>query len=260
MTDLLPKRNIFDIDLNKVNPARQAIAEKFEVHEGKFNPNEVKFLVYGESGVGKTVFSSTWPSPVFLDIDKGMASIDKEVHRINIDTWDDLVDAVDFLMNTDEHPFKTIVLDSLNELQYLSMRSVVDKFPSIHRSYDSLPSISDYGKMLDDFDKMVRWIKSIPLNVVMIAQVAERKYETDPVQPQFIGKSTARNQSRMMDIVGYLDKKDSAEGAKTRVMVFDAVNYVTKDRSGKLPQKVDFPTKSSGYDILLKYWTGQSIQ
>jgi hypothetical protein len=233
----------------------QATSEKFEMYEGVFDPEKVKFLVYGESGVGKTVFASTWPNPVYLDIDKGMSSITREVFRINIDTWEDLADSVEFLQN-ETHPFKTIVLDSLNELQYLSMRSVVSKFPTIHRSYDSLPSISDYGKMLDDVDKMVRWIKSIPLNVVMIAQVAERKYETDPVQPQLIGKATARNQSRMMDIVGYLDKRDSQEGAKTRVMVFDAVNYVTKDRSGHLPQQVENPT----YQQLLGFWSGQAVK
>lgn len=242
--------NPFDPNVPFKDPRMQAVYDKFEVHEGKFDPNKVKFLVYGESGVGKTVFSSTWPDPVFLDIDKGMASVNREVHRIPIDNWEDLIDATDFLAN-EVHPFKTIVLDSLNELQYLSMRNVVQSFPSIRRSYDSLPSISDYGKMLDDFDKIVRFIKAIDANIVMISQVASREYETDPVQPQFIGKSTARNLSRMMDIIGYLDKRDSSEGAKTRMMIFDAVNYVTKDRSGQLPQQMENPS----YEQLLRYWS-----
>lgn len=233
-----------------IDQRTRSMMSRFEVHEGKFDPQKIKFLVYGESGVGKTVFASTWPDPVFLDIDKGMASVHREVHRFQIDVWEDLVDSVDFLAN-ESHPFKTVVVDSLNELQYLSMRNVIQGFPSIRRSYDSLPSISDYGKMLDDFDKMVRFIKSLECNVVFISQVAAREYDTDPVQPQFIGKSTARNLARMVDIVGYLDKKDSSEGAKIRYMTFDAVNYITKDRSDSLPQQVENPT----YDSLLKYWT-----
>ena len=227
----------------------ESLSGKFEVHEGKFNVNEVKFLVYGESGVGKTVFSSTWPNPAFLDIDKGMASIKKEVYRFRIDYWEDLLEATDFLAN-ERHPFKTVVMDSLNELQYLSMRNVISTYKSIRRAYDSLPGIGDYGKMIDDVEKMVRFIRSFPMNVVFISQVAERKYETDPVQPQLTGKTSARNFSRMMDVVGYLDKKDSAEGAKTRIMVFDAVNYVTKDRSATLPVMVENPT----YETLLKFW------
>lgn len=225
------------------------LAANFGTHEGKFNPKQVKFLVYGESGVGKTVFSSTWPKPIFLDIDKGMASVKREVHRIEINSWEDLMESIDFLSH-ETHPFETVVLDSLNELQYLTMRNVLSSFPTIRRSYDSLPSVSDYGKMLDDFDARVRDLKALPLNIVLIAQVAPRAYETDPVQPQFTGKSTARNLSRMMDIIGYLDKRESSEGPKMRIMTFDAVNYVTKDRSDVLPQMVENPT----YDKLLSFW------
>jgi hypothetical protein len=228
--------------------------DKFKVHEGKFDPEQVKFLVYGESGSGKTVFASSWPGAVFLDLDKGMASVKKQVHRVEINYWEDLTEAVDMLAN-EEHPFKTVVLDSLNELQHLTMRNVVKSFPGIRRSYDSLPAMSDYGKMLSDFDNMVRYIRSLALNVVLIAQVAPREYETDPVQPQFTGKATARNLSRMMDVVGFLDKRE-AEGAKTRVMIFDAVNYVTKDRSGNLPQSVENPT----YSKLLPFWVDSNNQ
>ena len=35
-----------------------------------------------------------------------------------------------------------------------------------------------------------------------------------------------------------------------RIMTFDAVNYVTKDRSDALPQMVENPT----YDKLLSFW------
>jgi len=229
-------------------------AGKLEVKSEGFNADEVKFLVYGESGVGKTVFASTWPKPVFLDIDKGMASVRREVHRFPISTWEDLTEAVDLIANY-EHPFRTVVVDSLNELQKLTMRNIVSTYTSIRRAYDNLPSLSDYGKMLDDYDKMVRFIRALPMNVVFVAQVAAREYETDPVQPQLTGKQSARDLCRMMDVVGYLDKADSeGGGAKTRIMTFDAVNFVTKDRSGVLPGRVDNPS----HEVLLKNWTKQS--
>lgn len=225
-------------------------ADKIEIKSGGFEADRIKFLVYGESGVGKTIFASTWPNPVFLDIDKGMASIKKQIYRFSIDSWEDLCEAVELLSN-ERHPFKTIVVDSLNELQKLAMRNVVRTFTSIRRAYDNLPSQSDYGKMLDDYDKMIRFIRSLPFNIVYIGQVAPRTYETDPVQPQLTGKQSARDLCRMLDIVGYLDKKEpEGGGAKTRVMVFDAVNFVTKDRSGSLPSVVENPE----YDILNKYW------
>lgn len=231
-------------DLKNLPPT---IAEKYGVHEGKFNPSEVKMLVYGESGVGKTVFASTWPDCAFLDLDRGMASIKKRVFQFRIEYWEDLLEAIDYL-KTQKTPFRTVVMDSLNELQNLSLRHIVSAY-SVRRPYDSLPSQSDYGKMLDDFDLVVREIRAIRKNIVFIAQVAPRTYETDPVQPQFTGKATARNISRMMDVIGYLDKRES-EGKKKRVMVFDAVNFVTKDRSDRLPQSIEDPT----YEALARFW------
>lgn len=227
----------------------------FELHEGVFNPREVKFLVYGDSGAGKTVFSSTWPKPIFLDIDKGMASVTRQVHRKKIDNWDQLDAAILTLVMNDGYGFETIVVDSLNELQAICMANVLKKYPNIRRSYNSLASQADYGKMLSDFDKTVRVLRSIPVNVVFIAQVAPREYETDQVQPQLIGKSTSRNLARMMDVIGFLDKQLDDDGERTRVMTLDAINHVTKDRSRVLPPAIKNPT----FDELNKYWIQAQI-
>lgn len=242
------------------------LAQEFEIvleeHEGFFNLDEVKFLVYGESGSGKTVFSSTWPKTVFLDIDKGMSSVTRRVGRIPIagtpqtTAWEILLRAVGFLETADVHDFETLVVDSINEMQKISMDHIIQKWPQIRRPYDELASQSDYGKMLDDFDKAVRRIKALPMHVVFVAQVAPQQYETDIIQPQLIGKHTARNVARMMDVIGYLYKQEGGEGGskkKERTMVFDAVGHVTKDRSDMLPLNVEDPRFSELY----AYWQKQ---
>jgi len=194
------------------------------------------------------VFASTWPDPVFVDIDKGLASIRHKVNRIPISSWENLQSAYSYLANA-PHKFKTVVVDSLNELQKVAMNHVVGSYTGIRRSYDSLPSQSDYGKMLDDFDKLVRAFRSLPMHVVLICNVAGKEFETDIVQPQLTGKSSARNVCRMMDVVGYLFKADSSEPTKPRVMVFDDVNFVTKDRSGVLPSTVNDPTFTRLHEV-----------
>jgi len=223
-----------------------------ETHEGEFNPNEVKFLVYAESGVGKTVFGASWPNCLFLDMDFGMSSVKSEVMRVAIKEWSDLEDAYMFLAHGN-HSFQTVVVDSLNEMQYVAMDHIITSYPAIRRAYNDLASQSDYGKMLADFDKMVRKIRGLDLNVVFIANVQKQEFETDIIQPQFVGKNTARNMARMMDVVGYLYKSDTGDPVKTRVMVFDDARFVTKDRSSDLPPAVDNPT----YSKLYQYWTGQ---
>lgn len=245
------------------------LAEQFgislEEHEGFFDLEQVKMLVYGESGSGKTVFASTWKDCVFIDIDKGMSSITRRVSRIPIHSkpnqmaWEALVRAITFLEDPEAHNFKTVVLDSLNEMQTISMDYVIAKYPEIRRPYGGLASQSDYGKLLYDFDHEIRRMKALPLNVVFIGQVAPQQYETDVVQPQLIGKHTARNISRMMDIIGYLYKQEGGDGEATkkdRVMVFDAINHVTKDRSDMLPFNITNPT----YAELYAYWEKQFEQ
>lgn len=257
---------IEDVAIPKEVKQTRSIATEFgivlEEHEGFFNLNEVKMLVYGESGSGKTVFASSWPKCVFLDIDKGMSSVTKKVSRIPINktasstAWDSFIRAVNFLENRELHNFETVVVDSLNEMQVIAMRDTISKYPQIRRPYDDLASQSDYGKMLDEFDQEIRRVKALPMHVVLIAQVAPRVYETDDVQPQLVGKHTARNVCRMMDIVGYLYKQEGGEQAqakKDRVMVFDAVNHITKDRSDMLPYSVVNPTFSEMYS----YWQQQ---
>lgn len=215
---------------------------------GGFDPNRVRFLVYGESGVGKTRFASTWPDVLFLDIDDGLSSVDVPVDRLRITEWVHLRMAFEYL-SSQEHDYKTVIVDSLNEAQALALTNTVESFPNIRRPYDSLAAQSDYGKMLSDFDNMVRALKSLPIHVVFVAQVTGKEFETDIIQPQLIGKHTARNVCRMMDIVGYMYREE-----QTSVMGFSLSEFTSKDRSGCLPNTIQNPN----YSKLAQYWATKS--
>jgi hypothetical protein len=192
-----------------------------------------------------------------------MSSVTRKVSRIPItDTkqqsaWDGLLRGISFLETADMHQFKTVVVDSLNEMQKISMLHIIRKFPEIRRPYEELASQGDYGKMLDDFDNALRRIKALPMHVVLVCQVAPQQYESDVIQPQLVGKHTSRNVARMVDIVGYLYKTEGGgEGTaqkKDRIMIFDALTHVTKDRSDMLPFTITNPTFSELYE----YWQKQ---
>jgi len=229
--------------------AEEAIFRIDSLQRGGFDPDRVRMLVYGESGAGKTTFASSWPSVLFLDIDDGLASVRIPVDRVRIEDWYVLGDVFDFLQRG-EHAYRTVCIDSANEAQRLAMDSVLEEFPEIRRSYGSLPSMSDYGKALDDFDRMIRAFKSLPINLLVISQVAPKQYEVDVVKPQFIGKHTANNITRMMDIVGYLYKAEGGNNA--RILTFDAVEFVTKDRSAVLPTNIENATHADLY----RFWDG----
>lgn len=222
-----------------------------KLDQGGFNPNRVRFLIYGESGVGKTTFASTWPEALFLDIDDGLASVRTPVQRVRISDWDTLLDVFIWLQEGGIDDYQTVVIDSLNEAQKLAMEHTLEEFPEIRRSYGSLPAMSDYGKALDDFDHMVRSFKALPTNLVLISQTTSKQFEVDTIKPQLTGKQTANNVTRMMDEVGYLFKAEG--GAQARILTFDAVEYVTKDRSGVLPTTLENPRHADLY----RFWVGR---
>jgi len=220
-------------------------------HAGQFDPSLVKMLVYGESGTGKTRLASTFPKVLFLDIDKGMSSVTEHVDAVDIDNFHQLEEAYAFL-KSGEHEYETVVIDTLNEMQRIAMRATVADFPQIRRSYDDLPSMSDYGKMLHEFLELTRDFVHLPLRVVLLAQVNSRQFDTDVLMPQLVGKNSAREVARKMDVIGYIEKSDHEDqaGHKLAQIVFDADNYVTKDRSFALPPVLVDPT----YVRIASHW------
>lgn len=218
---------------------------------GGFNPELVRFLVYGESGVGKTRFASTWPNCFFIDLEKGMASVRTTVDRVQTDDWDVVVEVFKALRR--DCPYDTIVIDSLNELQKIIMANIMKKFPNVRRSYDNTPQVGDYGKMLNDFNEVIRRFMSLPTHLVLIAQVQSQVYETDLVKPQLTGKNASGDVCRLMDCVGYLHKIDDEDS--TRALAFDATRFVSKDRSDLLPKTIFNPT----FESLAESWTEANL-
>jgi hypothetical protein len=118
----------------------------------------------------------------------------------------------------------------------------------------SLPSQSDYGKMLHDMIELTRKFINLPMRVVLLAQVNSRQFDTDTLQPQLIGKNTSRELCRKMDVIGYIYKGErdnpSFPGKKLSEISFDASEYVTKDRSYRLPAVLVDPN----YDRISSFW------
>lgn len=216
-------------------------------------PDKLKWLIYGESGVGKTVFAASFPKPIFLDIDQGMASVTTfglDVDRISIEHPDQFVAAIEYLRSDTE--YETLVVDSLNELQRLLLRNVITEFAQ-KRPYGNLATQGDYGKMLNDFDWMFRETLSIDKTVVFISTNTDKDFEENIIEPALIGKNTAKYVAAKLDIIGFMYKVDAGEERKReRVIAFDLPTHVTKDRTGRLPAVLANPS----YQILNQYLKG----
>jgi hypothetical protein len=204
-----------------------------------------KVLLYGASGSGKTYMAGTFPDPIFLDIEGGMRTVlgmGKKILRYPKDPKTDVTDLAQVRefykrvreLKPGEAPFKTIVIDSMNELQVLILKNLLTKFDA-NRQYEDQPTMSDYGKLARDMQSIVRIFIQLPFHVIFTAISTEREYPEDQVSPQFIGKKTGPDIQRMMDEIGYCHVVQRKEGPIEHVVGFESTpGYVAKDRTGKL--------------------------
>lgn len=90
-----------------------------------------RIVIHGAPGVGKSTLCADAPSPIFFDLERGTKQLDVE-RTDDIETWEQLLIAVRWLTN-EEHPFKTLVIDTLDRAEWLCWQYVcrVGNKPSI---------------------------------------------------------------------------------------------------------------------------------
>lgn len=202
-------------------------------------PQGLKALIYGPTGSGKTWFASTFPRPLFLDMEKGMLSVrhrkplrypkdpDEKITNLN------QVRAFFKLVRDDPRPnYETIVLDSLNELHVLVTQNVLGTY-NANRQYDDQMTMADYGKVNRVFLNIVRNFLTLPYHIVMTAVETPRQYEGQEVYPKFTGNQIWPELQRMVDQIGYLHVRKGENGQPEHVVSFMLhPSYVAKDRLG----------------------------
>lgn len=77
-----------------------------------------RILIYGPPGIGKTTLASEFPDAAFLQIEDGTPG-DVELNSFGkLETFDAFMEAMGVLY-TEDHQFKTVVIDSVTELERL---------------------------------------------------------------------------------------------------------------------------------------------
>lgn len=235
----------------------------------------INMLVYGDSGIGKTVLAGSDDSVLFLaPEDNGTLSairMGSKADRYPIAKWDDLMQAYDDLYDLVEKgepiPYKWLCIDSATEMQAMCMRYILKKVHAENPDRDpDIPAIQDWQRYYIMFEKMVRAFNDLPVNVLYtaLARKVEDADGNEFMVPEIQGKDygIAMKTVSYMTCYGYM-MRDVAEkevpidpkqpeGEKKKIKVRQRVIfwedngvYRGKDRTMSLGAKMVLPPKNS---------------
>lgn len=224
----------------------------------------LKMLIYGPPGAGKTVLAATAAdvpemAPVlYVDVEGGTRSIrDKQVDVLRVKSFSELLQLLDVL-RTGHHKYRTVVIDSLTEVQKLNMYEIMKKVVGQDPSRDpDIPALRDYGKNSEQIRRLIRGYRDLTnTHVIFTALASESKDEKTgvvKVYPALSGK-LASEVPGFLDVVVYLSVAEQ-NGNEVRVLVTDMTSRVmAKHRtpiSGvRLPRFLKNPTMPKIYRVV----------
>ena len=206
----------------------------------------VSMIVHGHAKVGKSSFAYTAPTPI-LGIDAEGGSKFIKARKIPWDprqgpppehdgTWDICVvemrdystmDQVYQWLASGKHPFKSVVLDSISEIQQRAVDAIAGS--------DQMKT-QDWGELLRKMSKLVRNFRDLtthPTNPISAVVVVAMTKENNGKQAPWLQGSLGTTIPYYFDIISYMFAQKTDEGAIVRRLLIDShPEYEAGDRTG----------------------------
>ena len=193
------------------------------------------------------VHNSTWCSQaegaLFLATEAGLNNL--EVFQAPIGSWDELLAACKEIAEG-QHPFKTIVLDTVDNAYRMCVEHVCAKHKVDHES--DLAYGKGYALINNEFHRVLTKLSLLPYGLFLISHSQEREVETRtgkltrvvPTLPDKARKIVLG----MVDVILFCDLEitTDADGKRTSrrvVRTKPSVHYEAGDRTGRLPEVID---------------------
>lgn len=226
----------------------------------------INAVIYGPSKSGKSTLGDTTPAPrVVLDAEMGSRftpskKIEWDPNRYAPPepdgTWETAIvtvrdyrtvkSAYDWL-NSGNHPFRSVVLDSISEIQQRAVDDIAGA---------DIMKTQDWGTLLRTVSETVRTFRDLtthpsnPLDAVIFIAMA-RKYENEGWRPYVQGQ-LATTLPYYVDLCAWLQQVRMDDGSSVRrLFIGDTPGYLTGERvGGRLGAYMDNPTVTGMLDAI----------
>jgi hypothetical protein len=198
-------------------------------------------------------------SPVlFIDVEGGTLSLRErypEVKIVRCKSFNDFGTIYKDLRKMD-HGFKTVVLDSITEIQKFGMLEIMKRMLEDPKNSDRdelLPSIGEWGKNIEQMRRLIRAMRDLPMNTIFLAlaQTDQDKKGNRLTKPSLSGKLSAEV-AGFLDIVCYMYKKTLPDGTIKRLLLTAGTDeIISKDRTDRLPPVLEDPDMETIAQIVL---------
>lgn len=161
----------------------------------------LKILICGPPGSGKTCFAAGMPLPIlYLDFDgkvnsaarwfendkERLAQIDVRQMSKRLDGSDPISEFLKIIQELGEQQkngtmkYKTLIVDSATTFSSAVLNHIVKTNPGIKRVVSTQgvqPGMQDFGILKREFEKLIPGLLSLPMNVVMTAHIKTDRSE-----------------------------------------------------------------------------------
>lgn len=251
----------------KESVAKTSIRELLDVKAPAESIEWLNLLIYGEPGAGKTYLCGTAQDhpdtkPILIiDVEGGTITLrrKRDVDVKQVRTMKDIEDIHSSLRKDIDQYYKTVIIDSLTELQKLDMRTVqqeeYNRQPEKTDIY--VPSQRAWGKSGERVRMIVRAFRDLPCNTIVTCLMAYEKDEKTNITtyfPSVPGKLRSELPG-FFDVVGYLraveERGENNETVIRRVLqTAKTSRVIAKDRTGALPDVLNDPTIPLIWDLI----------
>lgn len=142
----------------------------------------LRVVLYGVEGIGKTTWAAGAPNPVFIGAEDGTANLD--VTRFpNPERLDDIMDAIGVLY-AEEHPYKTLVLDSIDWAETLIFDAVAREHNVA--GIEGLGYGKGYVYAVEKFTQLLRGFDALAakgMNVIVVGHALVRTFNDPEFEP-----------------------------------------------------------------------------
>jgi hypothetical protein len=226
------------------------------------------WLVYGDTGVGKTTFASGLPRAMFLSFEKegteSAAVAGSQADEFVIRTREEFLEIYDYFdLGTGCDDYEWLILDSVSEMEECFWRSQLRlmklKKPSTRHLYK--PALDDYPWVWNQSKGAIDDLNALPINVLYTAQVMPLEMYDDDTEEEYtqlmpmIGSAKngilSRKVCGMVSLVGYYDVLRAGEDDDDDAEVVEFRRlYMSKRKDHIAKNRYGWPAHADNPDIV----------